>query len=119
MPSISQNLRESFQELCSDFQPAAERARQRDRNEDRLDDIRMAMIDSLGNVGAAQYPAIVRRIRAALDATGLWYLRSALMTTLCSLYGEEAAHRKVMSISNQFEGLLPKGLQSRPSPLSH
>ncbi|MES2972861.1 MAG: hypothetical protein V4757_04600 [Pseudomonadota bacterium] len=119
MPSIRQNLRNSYLELHAEFHPAQERERVRNRMEDRLDDIRQSMIDSLGNVGAVDHPAIVRRIRAALDATGLWYLRSALMTILCSLHGEEAARRKVMSISHQFEGMLPQGLQSRPSPLDH
>lgn len=115
MTSIRQNLQASYHELRADLRLAPVH----DRLEDRLDDIRLAMGDSLGDAGCSRFPALVRRIGAALNAPSLWYLRSPLMVALCAIHGEEAARRKIESISAHFEGLLPSGLHSRPSPLDH
>jgi len=85
--------------------------------EDGTEDIREAMLAALGEAGSTQFPAIVRRIRYADDIQALWYLRGDLMASLASLYGEVAARQRLASITAQFQGLLPRGQMSRPSPL--
>ncbi|MEP6823939.1 MAG: hypothetical protein ABI919_03910 [Ramlibacter sp.] len=87
------------------------------RSDDRTDEIRLCMLDCLGVTGVARFPAVVRRVRWAADAPGLWYLRSTLMAALCELQGELVARRQMATISHLFHGLLPAGLASRPSPL--
>ena len=39
----------------------------------RLEDIRLAMLDMLGDEGARQNPQVARRIRFGGDAQALWY----------------------------------------------
>lgn len=88
------------------------------RQESRVEEIRLAMIDSLGDDGASTFPQITRRIRYAGDVYGLWYLRGELMAALSKLKGEAVAQEKIASITEMFRGLLPGGLSSRPSPLT-
>jgi hypothetical protein len=40
------------------------------------------------------------------------------MAVLSAVHGETIAREKVDRITDQFKGLLPRGLSSRPSPLS-
>ena len=86
--------------------------------ENGAEDIREAMLDLMGDAGARQFPHVTRRIRYASDIQALWYLRGDLMATLASLYGEATARQKIQSVTQMFQGLLPGGLASRPSPLS-
>lgn len=86
--------------------------------ENGIEDIRESMLFVLGDNGAKQFPQATRRIRYATDIKDLWYLRGDLMAALAGLYGEAAAREKIASINAQFQGLLPGGLSSRPSPLS-
>jgi hypothetical protein len=86
---------------------------------DRPEDIRQFMLETLGEDGANAFPPLRQRIILARDVQGLWYLRSGLMAALCDLHGELAARDLMARINEQFEGLLPEGLCSRPSPLSH
>jgi hypothetical protein len=58
------------------------------------------------------------RITEAIDLQDLWYLRGDVMAALAEIEGEASARRKLNQVSNMFKGLLPKGLSSRPSPLS-
>ena len=81
------------------------------------EDIRESMLEALGESGPQQFPHVVRRIRYADDIQALWYLRGDLMASLASLYGEVEARRRVVKITEQFRGLLPRGQMSRPSPL--
>ncbi len=85
--------------------------------ENGTEDIRESMLDVLGDSGPRHFPQITRRIRYANDIQALWYLRGDLMAALASMHGEMAAREKVASITGQFQGLLPSGLGSRPSPL--
>jgi hypothetical protein len=85
--------------------------------ENGLEDIREAMLSVLGNDGAKQFPQATRRIRYATDIKDLWYLRGDLMGVLAKLYDEATARKTMASINAQFQGLLPGGLNSRPSPL--
>jgi hypothetical protein len=81
------------------------------------EDVRESMLAALGPTGARHFPQITRRIRYANDIHALWYLRGDLMATLAGIHGEATARQKIASISAQFQGLLPGGLSSRPSPL--
>jgi hypothetical protein len=85
--------------------------------QDGAEDIREAMLAVLGEDGPTRFPQIIRRIRYADDIQALWYLRGDLMAALAALHGEAAARQRVASITDQFQGLLPRGQMSRPSPL--
>ncbi|WP_298932289.1 hypothetical protein [uncultured Ramlibacter sp.] len=107
------NLRSSlFQLLTGQPGPPA-----KEEVDDLTEDIRQAMLDSLGRAGAAHFPGIARRIHGALDADTLWYLRSGLMAALCAISGERTARADMARISLMFRRL-PGNLSSRPSPLS-
>ena len=66
-------------------------------------------------------PSISRKSPAAsatpTDIQALWYLRGDLMAALAAMHGEVAARQKVAAVTQMFQGLLPNGLNSRPSPL--
>ena len=81
------------------------------------EEIRDSMLSVLGEAGQKSYPHVTRRIRFASDIHALWYLRGDLMAALAALHSESVAREKVSSISHMFQGLLPSGLNSRPSPL--
>jgi hypothetical protein len=85
--------------------------------ENGTEDIREAMLVMLGESGPKQFPQITRRIRYASDIQALWYLRGDLMGALAAMHGELAAREKISSITSRFRGLLPNGLNSRPSSL--
>ena len=85
--------------------------------ESGMEDIRESMLSLLGESGPKQFPQVTRRIRYANDIQGLWYLRGDLMGALAAMHGEAAAREKMSSITAMFQGLLPGGLNSRPSPL--
>ena len=86
--------------------------------EGRIEDIRQAMLDSMGESGERHFPQITRRIRYAGDVQALWYLRGDLMAALSASQGEAVARDRVASISIMFEGMLPGGLSTRPSRLT-
>jgi hypothetical protein len=75
------------------------------------------MLAVLGDAGLKHFPQITRRIRYANDVQALWYLRGDLMGALAAMHGEVVAREKLASITDMFQGLLPGGLHSRPSPL--
>ena len=83
----------------------------------RLEDIRLAMLDMLGDEGARQNPQVARRIRFGGDAQALWYARADLMSALANMSGERAARARTESLSVLFDGMLPMGLASRPTSL--
>jgi hypothetical protein len=85
---------------------------------ERTEEIRTAMLSTLGDSGAAGYPALRRRLMFAADIEALWYMRSEWMGALSTLHGERVAAAHLRSINIQFEGVLTKGMNSRPSPLS-
>lgn len=86
--------------------------------ENCIEHIRQLMLDELGEHGDAHFPKIVRRVRYAIDAEALWFMRSEVMTVLGAMHGETIAQEKIKRISEQFKGLLPKGLTSRSSSLT-
>ena len=85
--------------------------------ESSTEEIREAMLGVLGDGGQKSFPNVARRLRYANDVQALWYLRGDLMGALAALYSESVAREKIASITDQFQGLLPGGLHSRPSPL--
>lgn len=85
--------------------------------DDALGDIQEAMLAALGQAGAKSFPTVSRRIQYAPDLQALWYLRGDLMAALAALQGEAHARETIREISEQFEGLLPRSLSTRPSPL--
>lgn len=85
--------------------------------EDAIGDIQEAMLTALGQAGMKGYPAVTRRVQYADDLHALWYLRGDLMAALATLHGEGRARDIIRDISGQFQGLLPQGLTTRPSPL--
>jgi hypothetical protein len=84
----------------------------------RVEDIRQTMLECLGEPGALAYPLLERRITFEHDVQGLWYLRGDLMEALAATQGEAAARKEIEELTAMFQGLLPRGLSSRPSPLS-
>jgi hypothetical protein len=84
---------------------------------DRTEGVRDCMLDMLAKPGINYTPALLRRITYAQDIEALWYLRSDLMMTLAAAQGESAAHAQMSRINSMFRGVLPTGLNSRPSPL--
>jgi len=83
-----------------------------------IDDIRAAMLALVPDCDDKQLVQVGRRIRYATDLLGLWYLRGDLMAALASRDGEARAREQLHAITGMFEGRLPVGLRSRPSPLS-
>lgn len=81
------------------------------------EDIRTSMLELLGQGGYARFPQLTRRIRYAGELQGLWYLRGDLMAAIASMDGEAIARERLREVSDLFQGLLPGGLSSRPSPL--
>jgi hypothetical protein len=85
--------------------------------EDAIGDIQEAMLAALGQAGTKSFAAVSRRIQYAPDLQALWYLRGDLMAALAALHGEAHAREIIQDISDQFHGLLPRGMSTRPSPL--
>jgi len=83
-----------------------------------IEDIRCAMLELMAEVEETQFPQVLRRIRYAGDVHGLWYLRGDVMAALANSLGEVAAREKLETLSEMFQDMLPRGLRSRPSPLS-
>ncbi len=83
-----------------------------------IEDIRTSMLALVPDSDDRQLVQVGRRIRYATDLLGLWYLRGDLMAALASRDGEARSREKLHAITAMFEGRLPVGLRSRPSPLS-
>jgi hypothetical protein len=90
-----------------------------DELHDRTEEIRERMLDILGEGGAKLHPLVCRRIQYGPDLEALWYMRSEWMAAIAATQGEAAAAAHVRRLNTSFSGLLPEGLQSRPSSLSH
>jgi hypothetical protein len=84
-----------------------------------LENIRQAMLDLTALDTSDRGVFLARRIRYASDLQALWFMRGELMALLSRTHGEAAALQKVDSLSSLFADLLPRGLRSRPSPLSN
>jgi hypothetical protein len=80
--------------------------------------IRAAMSEAMARAGETGFEHVARRVRNAVDIEALWYLRADVMQAVATTEGESAARRRMARITPLFAGLLPRGLNSRPSPLS-
>jgi hypothetical protein len=86
--------------------------------EQRMDEVRDAMLEALGEEGKQIYPVLYARVSFAQTVEALWYMRSDLMVSISALRGEAVAGMDMQRISAMFKGGdLSPGLQSRPSPL--
>ena len=85
--------------------------------EDATGEIQESMLAALGPAGAKSVQSLARRIEYAPDLQALWYLRGDVMAALAAIHGEQRARAIIREISAEFEGLLPGGLSTRPSPL--
>jgi hypothetical protein len=85
--------------------------------DDALGEIQEAMLAALGETGARRFQLVARRIQYSPDLQALWYLRGDLMAALAALHGEARARETIQDISDQFQGLVPRGMSTRPSPL--
>jgi hypothetical protein len=83
-----------------------------------LEDIRATMLELATIEGDQRSPSVVRRIRYASDLEALWFIRGEVMALLARKYSETVALEKLETLSGMFADLLPRGLRSRPSPLS-
>lgn len=79
--------------------------------------IRHAMLNTLNLKDWSDFDQLHDRIVFATDLMELWFLRSELMHAISRGYGELIASRQMREISEMFEGLLPKTMHTRPSPL--
>jgi hypothetical protein len=83
----------------------------------RLELVRSTMLACLEHLDGKDVPALHGRMAYAKDVQALWYLRSDLMGVLANRRGEAAAWAQLRDLTPLFQGLLPKGLISRSSPL--
>lgn len=83
-----------------------------------MEEVRQLMLDALGTAGASTHVSLRRRISHAQDTRALWDLRGDLMAALSSSHGEVAARTTMYALSQEFQGLLPASLATRPSPLA-
>ncbi len=109
---LKPNLKSSFMALLGSGEVAGSNP------EDRIEEIRELMLAELGEFGETNYPKIMRRVRFMQDVQGLWYSRGDVMAALSAKHGETIAREKLDLISEKFKGLVPRGLTSRPSPLT-
>lgn len=86
--------------------------------QDRIEALREHILHELGDFGEERFPKVMRRVRYADDAQGLWYARGDIMAALSAHHGESVASEKMHRITQMFKGLLPRSLSSRPSPLT-
>jgi len=111
------NLRNSIYNLLG-AKPIEQPVETTEDTERRTEDIRRAMMDSLGAQASKHSPDTLRRVRFAGDIQSLWFLRGELMAAVSQLHGELIASQKIGQISELFHGLLPSSLAARRTTLS-
>jgi hypothetical protein len=109
------NIRSSFYALLALVHPQDAESTVREYS---IESIREAMLELVGEEGESAFPHVARRIHYALDVQALWYLRGDVMAVLSNRHGEAVALEKLDTLTEMFEEFLPRGLKSRPSPLS-
>jgi len=85
----------------------------------QMEVLKHAMLETLGEVGRQNHPRLVRQIRYAADAEGLWYARSDLMQALSEIHGETLAELELRRVSALFTDHLPSALTRRSSRPRH
>ena len=89
-----------------------------DMSEADIEDIRDSMLALLSGANDPRAQIVTRRVRYAGDVQALWFLRGDVMAVVAATRGETAARTQIERISGLFQGCLPEGMRSRPSPLS-
>jgi hypothetical protein len=84
----------------------------------RTEEIRSSMLDTLRHGNCALVPSLQNRIECAAGIQALWFMRSDWMAAIAVTQGETVARAHLSALNARFSGLLPEGLQSRPSTLS-
>ena len=107
MASIAERFISSMQGLLG--KPQA----REDLTPERLDNIREAMLETLGPVACIDHPHIERRILFATDLQALWYARADVMAVLSDQHGEKEARGRMNTLSRRFDGLLPAAMTER------
>lgn len=75
---------------------------------ERLDAVRKAMLDALGNdAGNKVHTALERKLLFAKDIGELWYARPELMNALAARVGEARARETLVGVTRLFDGLKP------------
>jgi hypothetical protein len=72
-----------------------------------LEDVRLALLQALGEAGGRRRATLLLRIRNAPDVHSLWALRPDLMDAVSRLHGEREGRRRLAQATETFEGLLP------------
>ena len=113
MSWIPSSLITSMQSLLSSSEPDDEHTC------DRMEEIRQAMLDTLDPASWDNHYYLEKQILFASELLDLWFLRSDLMHAISTIHGELVSGHKLRTVSNMFDGLLPKSMASRPSPLGN
>ena len=77
---------------------------------DPTDDVRQAMLESLGSPPPAQCRSLCLRIRFAGNTQHLWHMRGELMQALALMRGEAWAAGTLARITPLFGEGLPQGI---------
>ena len=83
-----------------------------------IEDVREEMLRLLEDLPAREVSRAALRLRIAMDAQALWFLRADLLGTLSKHHGEQEACRRIQRVTALLEALIPPGLRARPSPLA-
>jgi hypothetical protein len=86
---------------------------------ERMEEIRQAMLDTLSPDAWNKHFLLETRVMVAPEVMDLWFLRSDLMQAISTTHGELVSGHKLRAISSMFDGLLPRNMASRPSPLGN
>jgi hypothetical protein len=72
-----------------------------------LEEIRTAMLDTLGNHSGPGQLRIETEITLAIDLAELWHLRPRLLQAISTIAGDAVAERELRDITARFEGQYP------------
>lgn len=78
-----------------------------------LNGLQAEMLALLAPLAGSHADVVRRRILAAADVAGLWFLRSELALVLGAHIGEAQAIERVQGLAELFEQHLPRGLRPR------
>jgi len=74
---------------------------------EKLDAVRKAMLDALGNDAVQGHTALERKLLFAKDIGELWYARPDLMNAVAGRVGEARARETLDGLTRLFDGLKP------------
>jgi len=77
---------------------------------EQLEQLRAAMLDTLGDAGCESHVKLARKLQYADDVQALWYARSELMAALAAMEGEARARKELDRLTGLFKKVLPKGM---------